>query len=110
MITIYAFINVLCLAGQIYFLWKVLKREFNWWVVPFILTIVSYFVTSFNYVEVIYNLPVLNETNVNVYSTLTAYISLNYYVLMINVLVFVIYLVISLIIKAVEKAKSKTKF
>jgi len=107
MITFYALINVLCLAGQIYFLWRVLNRNFSIWIAPFILLIISYFSTSFNYVEVIKELPpLLNETNINLYSTMTSYLTLNQYILMMNVLVFVAYLIVSIVARATLKTKT----
>jgi len=49
MITTYAFINVLCLLGLIYFVYRVLTKKFDLWILPFLLVIISYFATSLLY-------------------------------------------------------------
>jgi len=107
MITIYAFINVLCLVGNLYFIWRAVSKNLNYWIIPLLLLIVSYFSSSFTYVESIRSLSSINETNTNEYTAVTSFLSLNNYLLTLNVLAFVLYIVVVIIMKAVVKAETR---
>ena len=109
MITIYGFIGVLCLVGNIYFIWRVLNKKFDLWIVPLLLIIISYFASSFNYVEAITSLSRLNETNQEQYFTITSYLSLNNYILTLNILVFVAYILVAIIMRGVMKIEERKK-
>jgi len=107
MITIYAFISVLCLAGTLYFIWRVLSKNLNYWIIPLLLLIVSYFSSSFTYVESIRSLSSINETNTNEYTAVTSFLSLNNYLLTLNILAFVLYVIVAVIMKAVVKIETR---
>jgi glucan phosphoethanolaminetransferase (alkaline phosphatase superfamily) len=107
MVTTYAFISVLCLVGNLYFIWRVLSKNLNYWIVPLLLLIVSYFSSSFTYVEAIRSLSSMNETNTNEYAAVVSFLSLNNYLLTLNVLVFVLYIIVAIIMKAVVKTETK---
>jgi len=107
MVTTYAFISVLCLVGNLYFIWRVLSKNLNYWIVPLLLLIVSYFSSSFTYVEAIRSLSSINETSTNEYAAVVSFLSLNNYLLTLNVLVFVLYIIVAIIMKAVVKTETR---
>jgi hypothetical protein len=109
MITIYGFVEVLCLIGNIYFIWRILNKKFDLWIAPLLLMIISYFASSFNYVEAITSLSKLSETNQEQYFAITSYLSLNNYLLTLNILVFVAYILVAIIMRGVVKIEERKK-
>jgi hypothetical protein len=109
MITTYGFILVLCLVGNVYFIWRVLNKKFDFWITPLLLMIVAYFASSFNYVETITSLSKLNETNQEQYFVITSYLALNNYLLTLNILVFVVYILVAIIMRGVVKIEERKR-
>jgi len=109
MITLYGLIQVLCLVGNIYFIWRVLNKKFDLWILPLLLMVIAYFASSFNYVEAISSLSKLSEANQEQYFAVTSYLSLNNYLLTLNILVFVAYILVAIVMRGIAKVEERKK-
>jgi len=106
MITTYAFINVLCLLGLIYFVYRILTRKFDSWILPFLLIILSYFSTSLLHIEVLKELATAYQLNSPDYiASLQGALIISKYVLGINIIIFILYVLVFITAKIAAKIK-----